>query len=249
MNDGRTGAMDERLPDEVVLGMIARRLSEAMDQPWHVTGDLAKGPGSLAVVLGEDHTGHPGHVDIDFVLNVDRPGNTTISDCATGYGTTPEETVERAIEIWLGTTGSALLELLAQDGSFAGHYAADDPDGFPGWHMIHGGITGWGIGDDFQAVQRWAADNPLAPHLAPALRSSFDRDHLIGVKAFFGSGGDSETAEIRVDGIHHEAASEVLAGLPWPRPAGGMSYARTFLLLVHNEGGDEGRERGRDETA
>ncbi|WP_433425933.1 DUF6348 family protein [Microtetraspora malaysiensis] len=57
--------------------------------------------------------------------------------------------------------------------------------------------------------------------------------------AFFGGGhgadGSDETAEVRVDGVHHEAASRVLAHLDWPRPADGMSYARTFMLLVHHE--------------
>ncbi|MFD1545891.1 DUF6348 family protein [Nonomuraea guangzhouensis] len=225
----------DRLPDEVVLGMVARRLSDATDKPWHATDGMVKGSGSVAIVLGEDHTGNPGHLDLDFVLNVDQPEDTTISDCVAGYGGTPEETVDRAIQIWLDTTGSALLELLSQDGSFAGHFAPDAPDGFPGWHAIHGGITGWGTGDDFLAVQHWAVDHPLLSVLAPVLGSTFDRDHLIGIKAFFGGGKETETAEIRVNGVHHEAASEMLADLDWPRPVEGLSYARTFLLLVHNE--------------
>lgn len=29
----------------------------------------------------------------------------------------------------------------------------------------------------------------------------------------------------------------MLAELDWPRPAGGLSYARTFLPLVHDETG------------
>ncbi|MFF4414692.1 DUF6348 family protein [Streptosporangium sp. NPDC001559] len=228
---------DDRLPDEVVLGMVARQVSEATGKPWHVTDGMVRGSGSVAVVLGEDHTGSPGHLDLDFVLNVDRPDDTTISDCVVGYGGTTEEAVDRAIQLWLGTTGSALFELLSQDGSFAGHFAADAPDGFPGWHAIHGGITGWGTGDDFLAVQHWAMDNPLLPRLAPVLGSTFERDHLIGIKAFFGGGRDTETTEIRVNGVRHEAASEMLADLDWPRPAEGLSYARTFMLLVHNETG------------
>lgn len=226
---------EARLPEDVVLGMVAHHLSGAMGKPWRVEGAMAKGPGTVGVVLGEDHTGHPGHLDLDFVLNVDRPEDTTISDCVAGYGSTTEHAVERAIQIWLGTTGSALLELLAQDGSFAGHFAADDPDGFPGWHAIHGGIIGWGAGDDHNAAQRWAADNPLPPKLAPALNGTFERDYLIGIKAFFGGGQGAETAEVRVNGVNHEAATRVLADLDWPRPSDGMSYARTFMLLVHNE--------------
>ncbi|WP_449064372.1 DUF6348 family protein [Planomonospora algeriensis] len=235
--EGRVVMDGDRLPDEMVLGMVARQLSDATGRSWRVTDDMVRGPGSAAVVLGEDHTGNPGHLDLDFVLNVDRPEDTMISDCVAGYGATPEEAVDRAIRFWLGTTGSALLELLIQDGSFACHFAPDAPDGFPGWHAIHGGVTGWGTGDDSLAVQDWAVDNPLLSHLAPVLGDTFDRDHLIGVKAFFGGGEDTEAAEIRVDGVRHEAASEVLAGLDWPRPAECLSYARTFLLLVHRETG------------
>ncbi len=173
------------------------------------------------------------------MLNVDRPESTTIVDCVAGYGTTTEEAVDRAIRTWLGTTGSAVLELLEQNGAFAAHFSSDDPEGFPGWHVIHGGIIGWGTGADREAGRTWAADNVLLPYLAPVLSGGFERDNLIGVKALFGGGHDAdglfETAEVRVDGVHHETASRVLAGLGWPRPTDGMSYTRTFMLLVHRE--------------
>ncbi|SDM22330.1 DUF6348 family protein [Nonomuraea jiangxiensis] len=230
--------MDEtRLADDVVLGLVAERLSAVMGRPWEVRDGMAKGPGTLAVMLGEDHTGSAAHLDLHFVLNVDLPEETTISDCVSGYGGTVEEAVGRAVEMWLGTTGSALLELLAQDGTHAGHFPPDDPAGFPGWHAVHGGIIGWGTGDDHDVVQRWAVDHVLLPHLAPALKGTFERERLIGVKAFFGGGEGGETAEIRVDGAYHEPGSRVLAELPWPRPASGLSYARTFMLLIHDEAG------------
>ncbi|MEO3870078.1 DUF6348 family protein [Nonomuraea sp. B12E4] len=230
--------MDEaRLADDVVLGLVARRLSAAMGRPWEVRDGIARGPGTLAAMLGEDHTGTPGHLDLDFVLNVDLPEETTVSDCVAGYGGTAQEAVDRAIEMWLGTTGSALLELLAQDGTHASHFPPGDPAGFPGRHAVHGGIIGWGTGDDHDAVQRWAVDHVLLPHLAPALKGTYERERLMGVKAFFGVGEGSETAEIRVNGVYHEPASAALAGLPWPRPATGLSYARTFILLIHDEAG------------
>ncbi|MGI5156637.1 DUF6348 family protein [Microbispora sp. CA-102843] len=166
----------EHLPEDVVLEMVARHVSGAMGRPWQVEGRLAKGPGTVAVALGRDHTGHPGHLDLDFVLNVDRRADTTISDCVAGYGATTEEAVDRAIQIWLGTTGSAVLELLTQSGGFAAHFPPSDPEGFPGWHVIHGGITGWGTGAGHEAVQTWATGNVLLPHLAPVLGGGFARD-------------------------------------------------------------------------
>ncbi|MGN9843359.1 DUF6348 family protein [Nonomuraea sp. H19] len=221
--------------DETVLDVLAGRLSAAMGKPWQVRDGMAKGPGAIGVVLRDDHSSSPSHLDLDFVLDVDRPGDTTISDCAVGYGATTEEAVARAVQVWLDTTGSAILELLTQDGSFAGHFGPGHPDGFPGWHAIHGGIIGWGTGDDHDAVQRWAVQHVLLPHLAPALKGTFERDELIGVKAFFGGGEGGETAEIRVNGDYHEAGSRALADLDWPRPSRGVSYARTFVLLVHPE--------------
>ncbi|MFB4275589.1 MULTISPECIES: DUF6348 family protein [unclassified Nonomuraea] len=225
-----------RPADDVVLGMVAEQLSTAMGRPWEVRDGMAKGPGTVAVRLGADHTGSASHLDLDFVLNVERPEDTTISDCVAGYGATTEEALDRAVQVWLGTTGSALLELVVQDGSHAAHFAPGDPDGFPAWHAIHGGITGWGTGDDHDAVQRWAVQHVLLPHLAPALKGTLERGQLVGVKAFFGGGEGGETAEIRVDGAYHEAGSRALAELDWPRPATGVSYARTFVLLVHQEG-------------
>lgn len=47
----------------------------------------------------------------------------------------------------------------------------------------------------------------LPPHLAPALKGTFGRDQLIGVKAFFGGAEGSDIAEIRGDGDYHEAGS------------------------------------------
>lgn len=221
-----------RPADDVVLGMVAERLSAAMGRPWEVRDGIAKGPGTVAVRLGAGHTDGPAHLDLDFVLSADM----AIGDCVAGYGATVEAAVDRAIQVWLGTTGGAVLELLVQDGSHAAHFAPGDPDGLPGWHAIHGGITGWGTGDDHDAVQRWAVQHVLLPHLAPVLKGTFEREHLVGVKAFFGGGEGGETAEIRVDGAYHEAGSRALAELDWPRPADGVSYARTFVLLLHQEG-------------
>ncbi|GAA4563128.1 DUF6348 family protein [Planotetraspora kaengkrachanensis] len=224
---------DVRLPDEVVLDKLARRLSAATGDPWAARGSMIKGPGTLGIFLGEDHTGSAKHLDLNFVFNLDRPVETSISDCTTGFGSTVEEAVDRAIEMWLGTTGAALLELLRRDGSFAAHFPADDPDGFPGWHTIHGGISGWGAGEGHDVVQHWLIDNPLLPRLAPALHDALDRGSLIGVKVFFGGRAGRETAEVRVNGGVHEGASLALAGLDWPRKQDGLSYARTFMLLVH----------------
>src|SRR5690349_4884803 len=110
--------MTDRLPDAVILEKLAARLAAASKRDWHVDGDVARGPGTVGVTLGEDHTGEPRHLDLNFVLNLERPDTTTLTDCVTGYGSTIEESVDRAIDTWLDTTGSAVFELLIQDGSY-----------------------------------------------------------------------------------------------------------------------------------
>jgi hypothetical protein len=217
---------------EAVLSLLAERLSAVTGRSWQVGEGMVKGPGAVAVALRDDHSDRPGHLDLDFILD---PEGTTIGDCVAGYGATTEEAVARAVQTWLDTTAGAILELLVQDGSHAAHFAPDDPGGFPGRHAVHGGIIGWGIGDHHDAVQRWAVGHVLLPHLAPALKDTIGRDRLTGVKAFFGGGEGSEIAEIRVDGHYHEAGSQALADLDWPRPAQGVSYARTFILLVRDD--------------
>jgi hypothetical protein len=229
---------DARLPDAVVLGVVAERLTELSRKPWRVEGSLARGPGSLAVALGEDHTGSAGHLDLVFLLNVDRPDETDVADCSTGFGGTTLQKVERAVDSWIGTTASTVIELLEQQGRLAEHLPASNPEGYEGWHAIQGGITGWGVGDDHEQVRDWAAEHPLLPALSWALGTeTLPREHLVGIKVFFGSANGQDTAEVRVNGQVSPAASRAILDLPWPRAATGASYARTFALLVHTEEG------------
>ncbi|WP_329244271.1 DUF6348 family protein [Actinoallomurus sp. NBC_01490] len=228
--DGRAA-----LSEQAVLAIVAEQLSEMSGRPFELENGRVKGPGSTAVVLAKrpDHAGGDGHLDLDFVLNVDRPQDTTITDCVAGYGESPEAKVRQAVEMWAGTTVSAVLELLAQNGRFAAHLAPDDPDGLPGWHAIHGGVIGWGTGERYEAASQWLGDHAVLPDLAPALTGEpFERHHLIGVKVFFGSTDGTDTAEVRVNGRVHPAASQALRDIAWPRTAG-SAYARTFILLVH----------------
>jgi hypothetical protein len=222
------------LPDTEVLAIVAERLTELGGRPWRVEGEWAKGPGTTAVALGEEHTGTVGHLDLLFVLNADRPEDTTVVDCVAGYGTTTHDKIHRAVETWATTTAVSLLELLEHKGWLADHLPSHASDGLSGWHAIHGGIIGWGTGEDHGAVRDWAAGHPLLPALAPALAAEgFERDHLIGLKFFFGSHNGTDTAEVRVNGRVSETASQALLGLDWPRCAAGGAYARTFVLLVH----------------
>ncbi|MFC4030208.1 DUF6348 family protein [Streptomyces polygonati] len=223
-----------RLPENETLRIIADHLTELSGEPWHVEENRVRGPGRTAVTLGDDHPAAEGHLDLVFVLDTERPDETSIPDCVTGHGDTTHEKIEIAAGIWSSTSAGALLELRDQKGTFADHYVAHDPDGFPGRHAIHGAIIGWGEGPEHEAAQQWALDHPLLPVIAPALTAAgLDRDRLVGVKIFFGSSDGRATAEVRVNGRACEPAADALLALDWPRPYPGSAYARTFAVLVH----------------
>ncbi|MFI6604231.1 DUF6348 family protein [Nonomuraea sp. NPDC050536] len=222
-----------RLSDDQILTLIAEHLTNLQGYPWQVRDGLVKGPANTGILLANEHSGSEEHFDFHFVANLDHPKETTIPDCVSGYGGSAESQAESAIHIWASTTGWALLELMTQDESFTTHLQPDDPDGFPGWHLIHGGILGWGTGDHSSAAQNWLMNTKLARALGDIMPGPFDRDELVGIKVIFGGNTASPIAEVRVNGIVDGPASQAVLNMPWPRHPTDLSYARTFLLLIH----------------
>ncbi|MFJ5234871.1 DUF6348 family protein [Kitasatospora sp. NPDC088391] len=214
---------------------MADELSSLHGESWRVEGQEVRGPGALAVRLGEPHDQHPHHFDLLLLADRDRP-ETAVPGCVTGIDGADQDPVRRGIEVWAATTGAALIELVAHNGRFAGHLDPGDPDGLPGWHAIHGGVVGWGTGGRFHDVQDWLVRNPVLPALADALDGDLGRDQLVGVQVLLGSGDGGSDAEVRVHGEVHRAGSEALAALDWPRVAEGAAHARTFVLLVRRVG-------------
>jgi hypothetical protein len=68
-------------------------------------------------------TDQSAHLDIGFSLNRDRE-DTTIWDCASGFGRTKSEALSSAVEAWLQTTAPVVLELLTRQGTYAEHYSS-----------------------------------------------------------------------------------------------------------------------------
>jgi hypothetical protein len=225
--------------------MVAERLAE-LDAAWAsatVDGDLLRGPGTLGVVLRPNHTGAEAHVDLDFVLDLDRPAETTIPDCCSGPGETPEEALRRAVQTWAELTAATVFELVRPANRLAEHLHADEPGGFPGWHLITAGWMGFGFGDPAPLAQ-WATDEHAVTSLAPVIERGLSRPELNGVKLLFGGTAGDEIAEVRINGVVDRRASRALAGLPWPRLAEPV-FARAFLLLAHREGTPPGQPRRR----
>lgn len=217
--------------------MVAERLS-AFGPAWsaeRIEGSLLRGPGSVGVILRDNHTDHDSHLDLDLVLNVDRPAETTLSDCVTGYGPDLLSRWRQGVDQWAGLTVATAVELINPANKWADHMHGDDPRGVPGWHTIQPGFVGFGVGEANRLAQ-WAVDAPLLPMLAEVLDAAADREFLNGVKILFGGRAGEEIAEVRINGSADERASSALLALPWPRPEQ-LVFAKTYVLLVHRETG------------
>jgi hypothetical protein len=228
--------MDSKPPPlsrERVLEIVAEKLG-AMHGEWSLQpGPLLKGPGSLGVRVAEQqHTDNFRHVDLEFLLNVDRPADTSLIDCTTGLAAEPEQAMRQAVGAWADTTASVALELMEREGRLASHFPPHASEGFPGWHSIIGGVTGWGLDPRSALKRQWFVDAMPWTTLAPVIAAGLDRPYLNGVRLFVGQGGEFQTCEVQINGRLHGPSTLALAALDWPRTEK-MSTARMFLLLVH----------------
>jgi hypothetical protein len=229
--------MDSQLEHRLGLARteVARQLSSIYKE-WEVVGNIVLGPGTLAVRVEDQHKMGVTHFDIGFVLNRDRDDVPVIWDCAAGVGRTEQEVISRAVETWATCTASTVLEMLVRNGSFASHFDYKNPDGCPGWHVVHGPIIAFGKGSAPKTLQSWLAATPLLPTLGPMVASAFERPILNGVKLLFGCAQD-DIAEVRVNGAIHEPASRRLKSMKWPRQAD-AAFTRCYWLFVDNRDSD-----------
>src|ERR1700761_1343926 len=149
-------AVPAPLPPERVLQIVGEKLTELRGS-WSVEpGPILKGPGTLAVRLGQPpHSDRVRHVDLEFLLNIDRPAETSLIDCATGFAPQPQDAMRQAVAFWADTTASVVLECLEQRGRLADHFHPGTEGGFPGWHAIIGAAAGWGRGPDRELKTHW----------------------------------------------------------------------------------------------
>lgn len=200
---------------------------------WYDDGELIIGPGTVAVRAAVTHDSEPGHVDIGFILNRERHDAPVIWDCVAG-GRAEDETAARlACSIWAQTTAPVILELLTQESRHADHAHGDDGLGLAGWHSIHGPILGYGR-DEATTLQRWCLDHPVVPALRDVLAPALSPVLLHGAKFLLGAFDEESIAEVRIDGVRHDACSAALLELPWPKE--GKRVARFFVLFIHTEG-------------
>ncbi|MCP2256530.1 hypothetical protein LX15_000213 [Streptoalloteichus tenebrarius] len=207
---------------------LAERISEIAGT-WTVDSGVIRSEGTPVILVTDLHGGaqDPRHVDVGFAFNPEHPEAPVLWDCAVGFGSTPAEVAETAAAMWLATTGKTMLELLVQRGELATHLGSDDPEGMPGFHVIHGPVLP--MGADREALLDWVVERPLVPALRELLPPHLDQA-INGVKVIFGAGAGEEIVEVRVNGTVREDLTDAVRRLDWPRPAS-FAYLKTFLLV------------------
>src|SRR5262249_30635882 len=133
---------------------LAKMLSEIYGV-WAVDGRLIKGRSTLAFKVEDIHQCGSTHVDIGFILNRDLPECPILWDCVAGLGIKMQDGQDLALKNWTMSTLPVFLELLVGDGSFAEHFHTSDADACPGWHVIHGPVLGFGLGDAPNTIYAW----------------------------------------------------------------------------------------------
>ena len=215
----------------VVTSALADRLARR-GGVWIAGDSGVRGPGRLAVRVLDPPAEPPGHIDIGFVLDRDRPGAPVVWDCVTGLGDTEEVALVRAADLWAASTAPVVLELNGRRGEHADRFRPGEVGGYPGRHTVHGPVLGFGAGTGPAVLQRWVLDRPLLPELAPYLADRVPHGQLAAIAVLFGCPATgAELAEVRVNGHLHGRASARLLDLDWPRPPG-PAFARLVALLV-----------------
>ena len=220
------------LPAKEILQIAAPMLAE-VGGTWRLTDGPMLRSRSLGIrVLPADSDDYR-HLDLEILLNADRPDVPTIVDCTIGLATDPVEATRQAIQAWIDTCLVTVLEMVEQQGRLANHFRAGEQGGFSGWHAIIGGVTGWSV-DGSQDKQEWFAEAMPWSTLASVITTGLDRPHLNGIRMLVGQGGDFTECEVRINGRRHEPSAAALAALDWPRTSH-FGLARTFILLVGPE--------------
>jgi Family of unknown function (DUF6348) len=221
----------ERPSNDEVLELLRDALGEIappLVDGCQIHNGMLAGVQGWGLVALPNHTDDPRHFDIGFIL---WPQPAIVEDCINGIGS-PHEAAAMMIRIWRETSGACLAEMLTRRGEFASHVDGSDSVGLPGWHSVVSKVLAYGpdptSNDTLQgALVHRDVLREIAPQLVPAL----DRPAHNGIKVFYQRTPTSATAEVRVNGQPHQAASRALAALPWPEVTA-PAIARFYAVAV-----------------
>ncbi|MEV6443154.1 DUF6348 family protein [Amycolatopsis sp. NPDC051716] len=229
---GAAGAGAKRLPDLEFLALV--RASLEASAPGVTRGAELKGnslisPRGWAVGVTPPQHGGDHHYDLvalpDITIQPDVP---CFLDCAMAFSGDPGH----AADAWTQTAGACLLELLDRRGRFAEHIGPGETRGVPGWHTITSGAVAFGLdADENRRLQITLLEANVLSSIAATFTADLESPFFNGVKVFYGGRPGAMTAEIRINGERHDAASAAMAALNLPEPAT-FTAARYYALLL-----------------
>ncbi|MER8182351.1 DUF6348 family protein [Kitasatospora sp. NPDC094015] len=228
----RAEPSSERLPDLAFLALVRERLEEyapGVTRGAELRGNSLLSPSGWAVGVAPPDDAGSHRYDLivfpDVSVQPDVP-------CFVDHVVAPGGNPRHAIDGWVETAGACLLELLDRGERFAHHAGPDHGHGVPGWHSIISGVVGLGLDTaENRRLQVALLDANVLHHVAGSMTADLESPFFNGVKVFYGGSPGTMEAEIRVNGVRHEAASAALAALDLPEPST-FTTVRQYALLL-----------------
>jgi len=231
---------------------VTREILRVADRPdwrWRAMGNgIIAGPDGFAILL-VDTEGGDTHVDIGIRLQQGRSQRarkiepSVIWDCVLGHYADIDAAAAEAVNVWRQSAWATVAQLYSRGGTFAFDVHGAEADAMPGWHVILSPIQGYGNAEsDPEVLQKWIADHPILPALAPQFATSIDPETAPhGAKILIGGSSGNRVAEVKIDGVVNDEASAALAALPWPTPEA-SAVARMYALFAHQEDDEDWQE-------
>jgi Family of unknown function (DUF6348) len=227
----RSSNSPERPSNDEILELLRDALREIAPQlvdGCEIRNGLMAGPQGWGLAALPNHTDDPWHFDVGFIL---WPQPAVVPDCINGIGP-PREAAAWMARIWRETSGACLAEMLTRRGEYASHVDGSDSAGLPGWHLVVSKVFAYGPDPaSNHALQAVLVERDVLREIAPQLVPALDRPAHNGIKVFCQRSPTSASAEVRVNGERHEAASRALAALPWPEVTA-PAVARFYAVAV-----------------
>ncbi|MEV4561028.1 DUF6348 family protein [Kitasatospora sp. NPDC049285] len=231
-----TPPAEGRLPDLEFLALVRDALEQVA--PGCTAGAELKGNSLLsaqgwAVGVGPMGHGDERHYDLIAFPDVSiQPDVPCFVDCVSVVAS-PRD----AVGLWAQSAGACLLELLDGRERFADRWGPEHRRGVPGWRSIASGAVGYGLSEpEVARLQKALLEANVLPAIAETFTADLESPWFNSVRVFYGGKPGTMTAEVRVNGERHQAASAALAALGLPDPTA-FTVVRSFALVLPPDSG------------